>query len=696
MSMKKICSVMLTIILISFLLAGFVSASESHEDFSKAKTDLQALYASLNRTKMQIVDSLNSSLKVNYSIEYNTDEGQFGSYDYSYQQHEINSSLDISEEVEGNLMDAHDLLKEIKGKVSSYEYVKDNYQPFYRMSVNLTGFSDNHDGLVRNITDVIGHFNNASLEGAPPEESVKGLQEFNDASYNLEIMSRYLDGIKESYEPLKESIFDIHLVRDKVNESYGLIEYYQEMLADILDKYENLPHFLTLYTPDVLHPGETYELEGFLIQGGEYIRNTPVEIYIDGLKVDEAVTDDKGHYITELRVPWNTTFEPMKFRVGVPSRDVWSDNYTADIVKWSSGLTVGSDKKFYYDDLVNLEGTFSTNAPIDKSTVELNSSILEEVDIQKNGVFSLELGTDKFSWGENELSFRYPGNETILSSSDTVSFKKNIPTELRLRTKMDGEYELDKPLSLRGVLLNKTSMDGIGGMEVKIRIDGKTVEEVNTTENGSYNIEIDVEELNLSEGNHILKAVFDGTLIYRSAESNKIGLYIGDGGYIIDDDGDDGDDGDDDDDKILGVIEEKDLIVLIFVAIMSIFTAFIYHKLKHREESSSESEEEISDEEYFEEEEEPIIRRAEDRSEISYVYGHLINSLQERGVVKVKKGKTHRDLFRDISERIGLEEELRKITDIFEKAYFTNRHISDSEIDTFNQSLSKVEEEVLW
>lgn len=120
MDIKKAYSVILFAILLSSLLAVSVTASDSHEDFSKAKTDLQALYASLNRTKLQIVDSLNNSLNVNYSIEYTPDEGKFGSYDYSYDQDKINSSLDISEEVEGNLLDAHDLLKEIKGKVSSY------------------------------------------------------------------------------------------------------------------------------------------------------------------------------------------------------------------------------------------------------------------------------------------------------------------------------------------------------------------------------------------------------------------------------------------------------------------------------------------------------------------------------------------------------------------------------------------------
>lgn len=699
MDIKKAYSVILIAILLSSFLAGFVSASDSHEDFSKAKTDLQALYASLNRTKLQIVDSLNNSLNVNYSIEYTPDEGKFGSYDYSYDQDKINSSLDISEEVEGNLLDAHDLLKEIKGKVSSYEYVKDNYQPFYRMSVNLTGFSENHDDLVKKISDVIGHFNNASLRGAPPKESVKGLRAFNDASYNLEVMKRYLDGIRESYEPLKESIFDIHLVRKKVNESYDLIEYYRDILDDILNKYENLPHFLTLYAPNVLHPGETYELEGFLIQGGEYLKDTPVSIYIDGVHVGKAVTDENGHYISEMRVLWNSTLETKKFRVGVPSKEVWSDNHTVDVVKWGSRIKITTDKKHYFNEKIKLEGYFSTEAPIDNSVIGLKSTITDIINIRKNGSFKLEIDSDNFSWGSNDISFEYTGNETIHSSSDITSFKKNIPTKLKLETKENGKYDLDTPLPLKGTLLNKTSDEGIGDMDIDILIDGDVVEEVITFENGSYNTELDIDELNLNKGNHQIRAVFEGTLIYRNSESKHLNLYISDGEYLIDDGGDDdgGDDndGDDDDDKIFGVIEENDLIILIFVTLMSILIAFVYHKLEHREPRDSEPEKEESEEDLSEDQEEQILNKVEDGNEVSNVYGHLINDLQERGIIEVKKGKTHRDLLKDISERIGLEEEIRRITDIFEKAYFTNRPISGSEIKTFNQSLTKVEEEVL-
>ncbi|MFW6196694.1 MAG: DUF4129 domain-containing protein, partial [Thermoplasmatota archaeon] len=106
--------------------------------------------------------------------------------------------------------------------------------------------------------------------------------------------------------------------------------------------------------------------------------------------------------------------------------------------------------------------------------------------------------------------------------------------------------------------------------------------------------------------------------------------------------------------------------------------------------------ESVEDEDLSEESEEPVITHAEDRGEISHIYGQLINRLQERGIVDVKKGKTHRDLLRDITYKVGLEDELRKITEIFEKAYFTQRTISSSELEVFNNSLSKVKDEVLW
>ncbi|MFW6197047.1 MAG: hypothetical protein ACOC5D_06920, partial [Thermoplasmatota archaeon] len=75
MKTKKILSLIILVVLLSSTFASFASASDSHENFEKARTNLNALYASLNRTKLQIVDSLNDSLEVNYSTEYNPDEG---------------------------------------------------------------------------------------------------------------------------------------------------------------------------------------------------------------------------------------------------------------------------------------------------------------------------------------------------------------------------------------------------------------------------------------------------------------------------------------------------------------------------------------------------------------------------------------------------------------------------------------------
>ncbi|MFP4050579.1 MAG: hypothetical protein ACLFVB_02430 [Thermoplasmata archaeon] len=439
MKTKKILPLIILVVLLSSTFASFASASDSHENFEKARTNLNTLYASLNRTKLKIVGSLHDSLKVNYSTEYNPDKGRFGSFNYSYSQDSLNSSLEVGDGVEENLFDAHDLLKKIKGKVSSYEYVKENYQPFYRMSVNLTGYTESHDNLVRNVTDVIRHFNNGSIEVNNTGHSFSEISSFNDASYNLRQMERYLEGIESSYVPLKDSIFDLELVEEQVQECNSLIKRYKQLLDLILEKYKDLPLSVTLYTPDLLHPGETYELEGFLVKGGEYIENTSIEIYIDGVKVEEVMTDEKGHYITEMKVPWDVNLGKKKYRVAAPSKEIRSDNHTVDIVRWPSDLTVQSDNDLYYNEIVNIHGSFSCSAPIDKSSIKLKTNFSKEVSIQSNGIFNLNLGSNNLPWGRNNLSFEYQGNDTITSSSDTVLIKRNIPTILKLKPEVKGK-----------------------------------------------------------------------------------------------------------------------------------------------------------------------------------------------------------------------------------------------------------------
>ncbi len=677
---------MLILILSSFV--GFASASDSHEYFEKARTDLKALYASLNRTKEQMVDSLDNTLKVNLSVENNTKEGTMGSFNCTYSQDELNKSFDLSKEIEENLLDAHDLLSKIKGEVSSYEYVRKNYQPFYLMSVNLTNFIKSHSYFIENVSVVIDHFNNESMGPSSPEDSFKGTESFNDASYNLERMNKYLQSIGESYSSLDTSVFDIETLKERISSCYGLIDDYREILDDILNKYKDLPLSITLYVQEILHPGESYGLQGFLVKGGEYIENTTVELYIDEEKVDALKTDERGHYQTEMKIPWDSKLGIKNFRVESPSRNVSSSNITVDIRKWPSDIYVESDRNHYHREIIEIEGSFNCKAPIDKSGIDLLTDFNGEIDVENNGSFRFKLSSEDFGWGMHNLTLEYPGNETVSYSNDLISFKRDIPTELNLKAKISGKHDLERPLPLTGNLINRSSKEGIGGFEVEILIDEKKINGANTTANGSYNLSLHIDDLDLEKGNHRIKAVFEGTNKYRRSETNTIRLFIGDDSFIIDE-------RDSDEDNIFELFKFKELIVLIFVLSAGIFTLLVYLYLKRRKNEDVEKKEKGTERDLIDSKEEPVLTQVKNKDEVPYVYGHLINKLEKRGIVDVKKGTTHRDLLKDLSRKIGLDEELKKITNIFEKAYFTQESLSTSEIESFNSSLNKVEEEVL-
>jgi len=677
------------LILLLSSLFGFASASDSHEYFEKAGTDLKALYASLNRTKEQMVDSLGSTLKVNLSVENNTKEGSRGSFNYTYNQDNLNKSFDLSKEIEENLLDAHDLLSKIKGEVSSYEYVRKNYQPFYLMSVNLTNFIKSHSYFIDNVSVVIDHFNNESMGPSSPDESFKGTESFNDASYNLERMNKYLQGMEESYSSLDTSVFDIELLKERITNCYRMINDYREILDDILDKYKDLPLSITLYVQEILHPGESYGLQGFLVKGGEYIENTTVELYIDEEKVDTLKTNERGHYQTEMKVPWDSKLGNKNFRVESPSRNVSSNIITVDVKKWPSDIYVDSDKDYYHNEIIDIKGSFYCKAPIDKSDIDLLTDFSDEIEVENNGSFRFKISSKNFEWGMHNFTLEYLGNETVSSSNDFLSFKRNIPTELNLKSKISGKHDLERPLPFTGNLINRSSKEGIGGFEVNILIDEKKVSGANTTANGSYNLSLHIDDLGLEKGNHRIKAVFEGSKKYRRSETNTIRLFIGEDSYIIDE-------RDSDEDNIFGLFKFKELIVLIFVLSAGIFTLLIHLYIKRRNSEDVEKKEETIEGNLIDKKEEPVLTQVKNKEEVPYVYGHLINKLEKRGIVDVKKGTTHRDILKDLSRNIGLDKELKKITNIFEKAYFTQDSLSTSEIESFNSSLNKVEEEVLW
>lgn len=139
---------------------------------------------------------------------------------------------------------------------------------------------------------------------------------------------------------------------------------------------------------------------------------------------------------------------------------------------------------------------------------------------------------------------------------------------------------------------------------------------------------------------------------------------------------------------------ERDYIFLFIGIILVMILALLgYFKLRREKEDIKPQAEMVSETGIRK----MKIRRfpeAETKEDISKLYGNMVRTMDLKGVVKVTKGKTHRDILRESSGASKIHGYLRVLTDIFEKAFFSPYDITHSEIAEFNRVLKGLDKEV--
>jgi len=652
-------SIVIIILLSSFMLNPVTG---SHENPDEAEEDLDGFFDTLDRSKEKIEASLQEGLWVNYTLEEDVEEILYD----EYEQEHLNRSKKIAEELKEELLKADQVLEEIEGEVESAEYLEQYFVPFSRISEDLVDYTRRHSYLIENLTEAVDLLGEDDID-----------QQVTYSLHNLDVMRDIFTSIEKDVLNIDEEIFDLtQLMGDeegRIDENDALLERYNKTIRELMLKGE-VSDF-TIFGPDIAHPGETINITGYFLDEGEPIDNASISLFKDDDWVDSTDTED-GRYRFNYTIGWDHELNETVFSARPENSD--SENLTANItvkiVRNPSKIQLETDKEAYYDETIEIFGNFKTDANINLTDIQLNVSTTTTLFPEEDGSFNLTYESREFRWGKTNLTVEYPGNETISGTSEKVSIEVSIPTEI-----VDFEYskELEEDaldeFFVKGRLINASSKQGLEGHNLTVFLDGEFVGEIETGEDGYFTFSLP-EDRDLDVGRHTLSVSFEGPEKYRSLES----------------------------DDILIEVREKTMfwnspfflaIVLITLAVVSAGAYVVLRK----EETEGKSEEDVDEESFEFPSPDVSIPTATSRDEVPTAYRDLLETLQDMGLITISSGKTHREIEDEISDHPQLkqlEEDIKRVTKLFEKALFTDRSIQSNELDSFNSSLSTLAEEV--
>ncbi len=779
--------IMLSIILLSSSSVPIMS-TPPHYDYDEAEWDWAVIYSSLNYTKIQMNDTLELGLDVNYSQDVRDD----GLIEKSYDEEKFEIINETEEEINSNLAAVKEVIDDDDGNINSSRYLKRYHLPFYYLSENLTTFSEAHYRFVYNINLTVNLFNELQQDETSLFEEDIGFEErIDESSLAFRTMNSTLDDIVEEdidriEENAGEDRFNFTGFLETIERWEKRIETYRGFL-DFMEREIDLPAFLTVRVPEIVHPGENLVVEGNYFEGhlfemdtefvdnlekgspdddlideferkdhplsaesqiygseeeGEWLIESDglrryrveeitegieetlavslekdfaisetIEIYFGERKLGLNESRDNSYYSSEIQIPWDIFSseedrglkegDMVQLKAVSEYQNITSESHYLTLERWDTEIELGfeeEEREAFYQEYVNVSGRFQTEAPISFDDIRLNFTNLEDdaelpgedtrsvIRDEENFSFEMSYHTEMFYWGKNEIEVSYQGNETLDQTYNTISFEKSIPTELTIDSNKEEDVEV---IDIEGYLFNSSSEasdDGLEDKEVSLKVEDKEQNKSLTGPEGNYKFNISLDKL--SEGDE-LYVHFEGTEKFREADSDRLVISY----EVIHGE-------DDDPADILEILTEERNLLLIMGIIIGMVILLWYWKGK--EESKEDEEAHPSEKEKTSEKKKKDLLRkqtpslqASSKEEVPSIYGTLLKQLHSEDIISIEKGKTHRELERELVSSTVFKEEINHVTSVFEKALFSDRGLDPSELESFNSSIKTLQEGLL-
>jgi hypothetical protein len=450
----------------------------SHENFSDADEDFFAILSFLTDSKYLCEQSLLSSYASNCTLFFK-DEIEF-----SFNNHELNISIQKSMEIQSKLGYSIDVLNEIDGKAGSYEYLKEFLIPIKIFSDNVTFVTHNHQKLIISFQTISDNINSGEIS-------------------NITVFSQLTEA-HNALADCRKGVYSINLLLDDISSffSTSLLENFTVDFNEILDRYElylsllidffptKEPQLILIGEKTNVYLGDSISVSGFFIAESGFVSNHEIYLFFDNSFVNSTFTNNIGRY--EKIILTNITDKPTVHNITAYTfyngLGYFSDSILVTLHKIPTKLILNVSSNYFQPSAsIFFSGQLCTykNQGIQGSIILSYNKVNQSVSTNTRGYFNYTI-LNGLPFGRYSAFVLY--NPQVVFDpcvSDAIMFNVNIPTELSISTK-SRNLTIGENLHIFGRLQDGLTLKPIVGKPIQLYFNDHIVETALTNESGVY------------------------------------------------------------------------------------------------------------------------------------------------------------------------------------------------------------------
>ena len=436
------------------------------------------------------------------------------------------------------------LIQDLSDSVESYEFLLEFVPPFSALSTDDSSLTGTYTTFLENFTELRALANAGLLA---PEDYDHAMDLLAQAVSYVAVLLNMLDtldtdadGIDALPEIPEQGDLDVQPLRDAIQllrDKLAAIETELAELAKII--LDPTPRLILRASADRLYLGETLVLSGYLFQLGGFVPDVIVDITKDGAPLATVDTGPTGRY-------WQTFYVPIEpgslgtyayhSTAVYESATYGSDTVDVTFLRIPTSIAISPEDAYALGSVVRIDGALVDyrSAGLDRQTVTMTLDYtVYQLDTGADGGFSAEFATSGMDYGQHSVSARYAGNATHApSETPAYTFVLEYAAVLTLELS-NTTVKLGAGLWANGTFSDEHGT-GIEGVAVNIVLDGERYAVVETGPDGNFTVEIDT--LKIGPGTHTVFAEHNGTdtiwLYTQSPELSFDVLADHEGGWI--------------------------------------------------------------------------------------------------------------------------------------------------------------------
>ncbi len=492
---RGVTACLLAVVLLMPATAAAVAETIPHEQFDQAELDLAVLMLLLDESLGLATESILSCVA----------DDAVGAITYS-------------DRLQESLAAPTEIIDDLSHDVESYEFLITFIPPFETMSVDDSSITETYSIFFDELTTLRLLAEEAVL---PPEVYESGMETLASATayvkeliHQLDVLEKDVDAIDALPEIPEQGTLDVQPLLDAIallRERLAQLEMELELLAEkILNP---VPRLFLVLNDDSMYLGQTLIITGYLFYMGQFVQDLDVNVRRDGTDISNMSTGASGRFSITYYIP----IDPIElgtyiFDASTVFNEVeyWSEETQLIVLKIPTSTIMYPEDSYEIGPTATIDGMLGDylgSGLVDQIVSVTIDSTIFDFTTDDSGGFEAVIVTASLGFGPHNISATYPGNTTHQGSSTPVyEFHLKYPAVLTLDVSGD-EFEMGDEIVFNGTFTNM-SWECIGSATIRFIIDDRYFTSTITSDNGTYKMTENSEDI--GKGTHVAFAEHDG------------------------------------------------------------------------------------------------------------------------------------------------------------------------------------------